>query len=180
MLGYIDYRTPASDEAYLRQEKRHGGTFLVLNMGRGVQGFFASRRAASAAKQMRAQGIRRAVFPVDFPHTAVFFRCGIVPIDTLPLQQILCVPYVRRQLDHLGLSGTQAVIAVSGVSVSEAMARTVRDLSRTYRYVLLSVSSGGEELAGAIGKTSRVAAVAVGDENLCRLVKKTLEAQNQT
>jgi ribosomal protein L7Ae-like RNA K-turn-binding protein len=41
------------------------------------------------------------------------------------------------------------------------------------RTVMLEIS--GEELAEALGKRSRVAAVAVTDENLCRLVEKTLQ-----
>ena len=147
MLGYIAYQENSTDKAYMRQEKRHGGSFLVLDMGHSARGMFAPHRAASAAKQMRAQGVRRAVFPFDFPHTAVFLRHGIAPVDTLPLQRALCVPYVRKKLSGMGLSGTQAVIAVVGTSVGEVLAQTVRDLSRSYRYVLLSVSSGGDAFA---------------------------------
>lgn len=147
MIGLIEYYENSTAKAKLAQERRCGGTFLVLDMGRGARGAFASRRAASAAKQMHAQGVRRAVFPVDFPHTAIFLRHGITPVDPLPLRRALGALYVRRRLDGLGLSATQAVVAVAGNSVTGELAQTVRELALAYRYVLLSVSSGGEEFA---------------------------------
>ncbi len=147
MLGYIVYHAHSTGKAYLRQERRFGGTFLVLDMGQGAQGFFAPRRAAQAAKRMLEQGVRRAVFPIDFPHTAVFLRHGITPVDPLPLRTALCPLYVRRKLDTLGLSGTQAVIAVAGDSMNTEMAQVVHELALNYRYVLLSVRSGSEEFA---------------------------------
>jgi len=147
MLGYIVYHAHSTGKAYLRQERRFGGTFLVLDMGQGAQGFFAPRRAAQAAKRMLEQGVRRAVFPIDFPHTAVFLRHGITPVDPLPLRTTLCPLYVRHGLDTLGLSGTQAVVAVAGDSMNSEMAQTVHELALAYRYVLLSVRSGGEEFA---------------------------------
>lgn len=147
MLGYIVYHAHSTDKPYLRQERRHGGSFLVLDMGRSAHGVFAPRRAAQAAKRMLEQGVRRAVFPVDFPHTAAFLRHGIKPIDPLPLRAALSPLYIRRRLDALGLSGTQAVVAVAGDSINGAVAQTVHELALAYRYVLLSVRSGGGEFA---------------------------------
>lgn len=147
MLGYIVYREHSTARAYLQQERRLGGIFLVLDMGRDAQGLFAPRHAARAAKRMLAQGVRRAVFPLDFPHTAVFLRHGILPVDPLPLRIALSSLYVRRRLDALGLSGTQAVVAVAGDSMNDEIARTVHELALAYRYVLLSVRSGGEDFA---------------------------------
>ena len=33
--------------------------------------------------------VRSAVFPVDFPYTALFIRMGVLPVDTLPLRRAL-------------------------------------------------------------------------------------------
>lgn len=147
MLGFIDYCETAAGAPKLRQERRCGGNFLVLDMGRGAQGVFAARRAASAAKKMRAQGVRRAVFPVDFPHTAIFLRHGIAPVDPMPLRKVLAPQYVRRRLDAIALAPTQAVVAVAGEHLSSEMMQTVQELALAYRYVMLSVRSGGEEAA---------------------------------
>ena len=146
MLGYIEFHEN-SRKARLEQERRLGGTFLVLDMGRSTQGFFASRHAARAAKRMLEHGVRRAVFPLDFPYTAIFLRHGIIPVDPLPLRRILSALFVRRKLDALGLTGTQAVIAIAGESMSAELEQTVRTLALSYRYVLLSVPSGGEAFA---------------------------------
>lgn len=146
MLGYIEFEEGGGN-ARLAQEKRLGGTFLVLDMGRGARGLLSGRRAVRAALQMRQQGVRRAVFPVDFPHTAIFLRSGISPVDPLPLRKALCVPFVRNQLEALGLSETQAVIAIAGEHMTSELAEITRTLAISYRYVMLSVRSGGEAFA---------------------------------
>lgn len=144
MLGYIEY-AENDKAARLARETRCGASFLVLDMGKGARGMFSARRAARAAEKMRAQGVRRAVFPVDFPHTAVFLRKGIAPIDPMPLRCALGARFVKNELERLGVANTRAVVAVSGDFVSEEMAKTIRELAESYRYVLLSVRSGGEE-----------------------------------
>lgn len=146
MLGYIEFEE-GGGKSRLTKEKRLGGTFLVLNMGRGAQGMLAGRRAERAARQMREQGVRRAVFPIDFPHTAVFLRFGITPVDPLPLRIALCVPFVKSRLKSLGLTDTQAVIAIAGNHMTSEIAETARALALSYRYVMLSVGSGGEAFA---------------------------------
>ena len=146
MLGYIEFEENAT-KARLAKEARSVGTFLVLNMGKGARGAFAPQRAARAAEKMREQGVRRAVFPVDFPHTAVFLRRGIVPVDPMPLRRKLCARFVQKKLEMLGVPGAQAVVAIGGDYVSEEMAQTVRELAGSYRYVLLSVRAGDEEFA---------------------------------
>lgn len=146
MVGYIEYENGRGN-ARLAQENRLGGTFLVLDMGRGAQGFLSGRRAARAALQMRKQGVRRAVFPVDFPHTAVFLRSGICPVDPMPLRKALCVPYVKAKLTAMGRSERQAVIAIAGEYMTSELAEVTRTLALSYRYVMLSVRAGGAELA---------------------------------
>ena len=158
MLGFIEY---AQDSTKLRLERetKCGATFLVLDMGKSAQGMFSSRRAVRAAERMRAHGVRRAVFPVDFPHTAAFLRAGIAPVDPMPLRHALGGRFVKKRLEKLGIANAQAVIAVSGETVNKTLARTVQELAASYRYVLLSVRSGGEEFAAQMRRQYGVSLV---------------------
>ncbi|MBR3703959.1 MAG: hypothetical protein IKM11_00505 [Oscillospiraceae bacterium] len=158
MLGYIEY-AENSTKAYLERQRRCGAPFLVLDMGSGAKGALASYRAARAAKKMRALGMRRAVFPVDFPHTAAFLRSGIAPVDPLALRRALGARFVKRQFENLGISNTRSVVAVSADAVSGEVARTVQELAASQRYVLLSVRSGGEEFAAVMRRQYGVSLV---------------------
>ena len=60
---------------------------------------------------------------------------------------------------------------------SENTEKKLTDKCRFYGVPLAHVAADGERLAAAVGKQSRVAAVAVTDENLCRLVENTLKEQ---
>ena len=57
---------------------------------------------------------------------------------------------------------------------SENTEKKLRDKCGFYRVELIYLPVSGERLAHAIGKNARCAAVAVTDENLCRLVRSTL------
>lgn len=147
MLGYIEYGD-GPKKAELSQRQIAGGTFTVLRLGRSAHpnGPFVLGRASKAARQMREAGVRAAVFPVDFPYTALFIRQGIAPVDTLPLRRALAAPLVRRRLEALELSPTQAVVALSGERAGKELTEAAKALALSYRYVLLSVR-GGEEFA---------------------------------
>ena len=126
-----------------------GVPFLTLSMGQPPRphGPLARRRALLAARQMRERGVRSAVFPVDFPYTALFLGQGICPVDTLPLRRALAAPLTRRKLESMGLGPTQAVVAVSAQRLIREAEDAVRSLALSFRYVLLSAGSGGEVLA---------------------------------
>lgn len=148
MLGYIIYGDgPKRPEIGERQLL--GAGFVALRMGESAHpnGPLALRRAAAGARQLREMGVRAAVFPVDFPYTALFLRQGIAPVDTLPLRRALAAPLTRRRLEGMGLSPAQAVVAISGERTSRELAETAKALAISFRYVLLSVRSGGEEFA---------------------------------
>ena len=148
MLGYITYgdgpRRPEMGERQIL-----GGRFITLGMNGSAhpRGPLALRRAAVGARRLREAGVRAAVFPVDFPYMAVFLRQGIVPVDTLPLRRALAAPLTRRRLEEMGLSPTEAVVAVSGERAGRELAETAKALAISFRYVRLSVGSGGEEFA---------------------------------
>ena len=114
MLGYIMYgEGPKRPE--LGERQLSGGTFVTLQMGLQARpnGPLAHFRARQGARMLRESGIRSAVFPVDFPYTALFIRQGVLPVDTLPLRRLLAAPLTRRRLENGGFQPTQAVAAVS-------------------------------------------------------------------
>ncbi len=145
MLGYISYgdgpRRPT-----LERRQLLGTGFAVLRVSEERRGLLQRKRIAAAARRLRTQGVRQAVFPVDLPCTSLFLRQGIMPVDVLALRQALAVPLVQRQLTDRGLSGTQATIAVSGQHLSRPLMDAVKTLAIRYRYVLLDVP-GGEKFA---------------------------------
>lgn len=66
-------------------------------------------------------------------------------------------------------------LVLSASDNSENTQKKLSDKCAYYGVRLVVLSVGGEELSRAVGKQSRVAAVAVTDENLCRLVESTLK-----
>jgi len=151
MLGYIIYGDgPKKPE--LGERQLPGGSFVTLRMGQPAHpnGPFAIRRAVQGARKMRDAGVRTAIFPVDFPYTALFIRQGICPVDTLPLRRALAAPLTRRRLESMCLSPTQAVVAVSGDRAVREVSETAKALALCYRYVLLSVRTGGEDFAKSL------------------------------
>lgn len=149
MLGYIEYGGETVGTGFV-QRKVLGGSFLALDFGRERKGYWGRVHAARSARKMYAQGVRRAVFPVDFPYTALFLRQGIAPVDALPLRRAVCAGFVRRRMETLGIAPAEAVIAVVGDRLSRELVETTRTLALRFRYVLLSVPEGGEELARSL------------------------------
>ena len=58
---------------------------------------------------------------------------------------------------------------------SENTAKRLRDRCAYYHVRLVELAMDADRLSGAIGKSGRVAAVAITDEHLCRLVTDTLQ-----
>ena len=109
-------------------------------------GPLARFRARQGARMLREAGARSAVFPVDFPYTALFIRQGILPIDTLPLRRALAAPLTRRRLESGGFQPTRAVVAISGERAIREVTECAKALALSYRYVLLS-ARGAESFA---------------------------------
>lgn len=151
MLGYIIYgegpKRPALDELTVA-----GGNFIALRMGleNRPNGPLALYRARQGARMLREAGVRSAIFPVDFPYTALFIRQGILPVDTLPLRRAMAAPLTRRRLEAAGFQPTQAVVAVSGERAVREVTECAKALALSYRYVLLSVRTGGEDFARSL------------------------------
>ena len=147
MLGYIAWgdgpRRPVLGERRLA-----GGRFMGLTMGASIRprGPLARARAGRAARRLWEAGVRCAVFPVDFPYTALFLRQGIAPVETVPLRRALAAPLTRRRLEGLSRRPTEAVVGLCGDRMSRELWDGARALALRYRYVLLD-APGGEELA---------------------------------
>ena len=119
-MGYIIWgngsRKPALEERHLA-----GGRFAVLTMGACARprGPLARARAGRAARRLWESGVRRAVFPVDFPYTELFLRQGVAPVETLPLRRTLAAPLTRRRLEALAGSLVVANIPRQAARVLE-------------------------------------------------------------
>ena len=146
-MGYIIWGNGSRKPA-LEERRLAGGRFAVLAMGSCAQlrGPLARARAGRAARRLWESGVRRAVFPVDFPYTELFLRQGVAPVETLPLRRTLAAPLTRRRLEALGRSPTEAVVGLSGARMSRELWEAARTLALSYRYVLLD-APGGEDLA---------------------------------
>lgn len=65
------------------------------------------------------------------------------------------------------------IIVVMASDVSEGTRKKLTDKCAFYKTRLVTVDASGETLAAAVGKTGVLASVAVTDENLAELVKKS-------
>ena len=68
-------------------------------------------------------------------------------------------------------------LVVSANDNAENTAKKLSDKTSFYGVPMAIIPVDGERLAAAVGKQGRVAAVAVTDENLGRLVKSTLQTE---
>ncbi len=70
------------------------------------------------------------------------------------------------------------LLVLEAADNSENTAKRLRDRCNFYGVPLVRLRASGELLAGAVGRTGRVAAAAVTDAQLCRLVQGTLEQEH--
>lgn len=71
------------------------------------------------------------------------------------------------------------LLAVLAADNSAATDKRLEDKCRYYGVPTVRIAQDGEALARAVGKSGRLAAVAITDENLCRLVRSTLDTRNE-
>ena len=64
------------------------------------------------------------------------------------------------------------MLVVAANDISEGTRKKLTDKCAYYETPLMTVDAGGEMLAAAVGKSGFLAAVAVTDENLAKLVNK--------
>ena len=78
--------------------------------------------------------------------------------------------------DALKAGKPKVLLVLSASDNSENTAKRLADRCSYYQVPLVLTRFDGNRLAEAIGKQSRVAALAITDEHLCRLVKTTFES----
>ena len=76
--------------------------------------------------------------------------------------------------EALKSKGKKPYLVLAAGDNAENTAKRLCDRCRYYGVPLVLLDADGDTLSAAIGKNARVAAVAVTDENLCRLVKGTI------
>ena len=69
---------------------------------------------------------------------------------------------------------TRPCLVLAASDNSENTAKRLSDRCAFYGVELVTLDLDGDALSRLLGKSGRVAAVAVTDENLCRLVRNTL------
>lgn len=147
MIGFVTWteeRAPRRAEELSILRMRFCRVYLTRR--RGTPAPLERRRLAAAAKKLEKQGVTRAVFPEDFSQLAAFEKRGVVPVETLPLYRRLAGEWLKTSLAAKGLGGATTV-AVCGERLTGELVRTVTELCLRWRYVLLDVPDGGEELA---------------------------------
>ena len=78
-------------------------------------------------------------------------------------------------LEEFIRSGGKARAVFAAGDNSENTNKRLRDKCATYAVPLYPLPANGEDLARALGKSAKTAAVAVTDEHLCRLVLSRLQ-----
>ena len=151
MTGMILWKSPAAGiwekRTALAERSVLHMRFACAEVARGPRTPAAvlRRRVASAAKKLRRAGVVQVVLPPDFAFTAELEKHGLRPVSTLPLRRALAAQTVSWRLERLGVDGG-ARVAVAGEQLTGELVRPVTELALRYRYVLLDLPYGAEEL----------------------------------
>lgn len=152
MMGLIVWQQPgagkrlrtvtAQETAILRVP------FLQVEVVRGprTRPGTLERRIIRAAQKLRQAGVRYTVLPADYPPSQWPQRHGVGVVSTLSLRRSLAVELVRRITAERGLPPGSVRIAVTAGQMTGELVKTVTELTLGYRYVMLDVPYGGEEL----------------------------------
>lgn len=104
------------------------------------------RRIRGAVRRLAKQGVTEVVLPESFTYSTVLEEAGLHPVSTLPLRRMVAADWVRAALEDRGITGTSVRIAVAAEELTGELVQAVTELSLRYRYVLLDLRRGGEEL----------------------------------
>lgn len=152
MMGLIVWQQPgagkrlrtvtAQETAILRVP------FLQVEVVRGprTRPGTLERRMIRAAQKLRQAGVRYTVLPADYPPSQWPQRHGVGVVSTLSLRRSLAVELVRRITAERGLPPGSVRIAVTAGQMTGELVKTATELTLGYRYVMLDVPYGGEEL----------------------------------
>lgn len=152
MFGLLVWKTPQQGKrektVVLSERSVLRARFLQGEILRGPRTPEAvwRRRVIQATKGLRKRGVTRVVPPADLEGGINWEKYGLRPVSTLPLRRRLAADWTGTLLAAQGLSQAGAKIALSAAQMTGELVRTVTELSLRYRYVLLDVPYGGEEL----------------------------------
>lgn len=104
------------------------------------------RRVRGAVRRLEKLGVTEVVLPEEFAFSDVLEEMGLRPVSTLPLRRMVAADWVRLALEDRGMTGTSLRIAVAAEELTGELVQVVTELSLRYRYVLLDLRRGGEEL----------------------------------
>lgn len=153
MVGLLVWKSP---ERGTRQRRITGEVCSILQMrmlrleilrGEKTPEAVLRRRVAAAAKRLRRAGVTEVVPPEGFAYLPQLEKEGVRVVSRLPLARALTARLVRREVERRGLPPASVRVALCGEALTGELVRTVRELALLYRYVLLEVPSGGEELS---------------------------------
>lgn len=117
-----------------------------LRRGERTPELLVRRRVDRALRRLQKLGITQVILPEVFPFSDALARFGLKTVSTRALRQALAADWVDALLR--GRAG--AAVAVRANTLTGEAARTVTELCLRWRYVLLDVPQGGEELGRAL------------------------------
>ena len=161
MLGCVAYHT-AEEPPY---RVIGGARFRAVYVARG-ETLRAWLSARAAARMLAREGIRRAVFPPDYPHREVFARYGVAPPPLAPFYRATAAAIARRYMTQCCVEPRSAVAAFAAESVTPELRHTVESLCAEVRYIVLAAPRGGEAFAQKLRRDHGVAAQVVSSDAL--------------
>ena len=150
MIGMLIWKEPGKREKAVAVKERSilRVRFWCAEVLRGPKTPEAvlRRRVAAAGKRLRKQGVTRVVLPEEFAYGPQLEKWDLHPVSTLGLRRTIAADWVRWFLAEQGTPAAGARVAVSAEQLTGEVVRTVTELSLRYRYVLLDLPRGGEDL----------------------------------
>ncbi|MGN8896703.1 hypothetical protein [Flavonifractor sp. HCP28S3_F3] len=107
----------------------------------------ARRRIEKGARALGQAGVRRVLTASDFPYWEELRQNGLRPVEVEPFCQALAEPLTLAALRRRRVPPTQAVVALSGPSVSRWLLQAARQLCPQVRCLAVDVAAGGAELS---------------------------------
>ena len=145
MLGLLLWKTGGKRPVTVGERRVLRVRFVWGEVERGT-GPLTRLRVRRALGQLRRRGVTEVVLPEGFPWRGLAEEAGLRPVSTLPLRRLIAADWLTAALEAAGIRSAAVSVAVTGDSLTGEMARTVTELALRYRYVLLELRRGGEDL----------------------------------
>lgn len=161
MYGYIDWRETGKGGFSLQRTGICGVCFWELRVPKPGSLFFR-QRLRRAVHTMHTNGVRRAVFPPDFPFAEVLAEEGITSLPEENLRRRLLEQLLKRACGGKKISASSWAAAL----YARGESRDVRDASRLLaekcRYLQLHLAQDSGALEKELRYTYGVCAAPVG------------------